>query len=389
MAGRDRLIREALGWTFCGGIALRHLQNHPRRLIGELPLAAELPPSVGTPGNLLVRARLVREAAPARVSGPRAWSAMVREIVPHEAVQVALWDEAGDLIHTAPGIETDGAGMIEQRVAAPAGTASVGLYAAGAALPQRGTVRLLTEDAPPLVVIADVDRTFIGSEIDGLGALARLMWEPGRVRPWLEGTAALATGWCAGGLATQPRAWVFLTGSPWFFMGNLTDASRGVGLHPDGLFPRPGPIPNGVPPWHRAHVRATFQNLARQAGYKLSTCLRLVATLPRGTRLVLLGDDAESDALAYTALAGWLDGSWSEEAILARVLPRAGDMWRPALEAALRETRDLRGPRVAFVGIRRSGRVRHPRDLAVLPAASLVHDTTDELIVAMKRHEVW
>ncbi len=389
MAGRDRLTREALGWTFCGGIALRHLQNHPRRLVGRLPYAAELPPSVGAPGDLLVRARLVRDGTPQGVRSPRAWTAMVREVAPHCSVQVALWDRSDALLHTAPPIETDGAGMIEQRVAAPAGATSIGLIVDGAPLPQRGRVRLLPADAAPLVVIADVDRTFIGSEIDGLGALARLMWEPGRVRPWLDGTAALAEGWPMRQTPAQARAWVFLTGSPWFFMGNLADASRGVGLEPDGLFPRPGPIPNGVPPWHRAHVRTTFQNLARQAGYKLSTCLRLVATLPRETRLVLLGDDAESDALAYTALAGRLDGSWSEETILARVLPRAGDMWRLPLEAALRETRDLRGPSVAFVGIRRSGRVRHPADLIHLPAPSLVHDTTDELEAAMKRHQVW
>ena len=102
MAGRDRLTREALGWTFCGGIALRHLQNHPRRLVGRLPYAAELPPSVGAPGDLLVRARLVRDGTPQGVRSPRAWTAMVREVAPHCSVQVALWDRSDALLHTAP-----------------------------------------------------------------------------------------------------------------------------------------------------------------------------------------------------------------------------------------------------------------------------------------------
>lgn len=389
MAGRERLTREALGWTFCGGIALRHLENHVRRRVGHLPLAAEVPPCVGTPGRVLVRARLVREAAPSRIPTPRAWIAMTRETAPLQPVQLALWDRAGDRIHTSSELQTDGAGMVEHMVAAPEGAASVGLVVSGAALPQRSVVRLLPATAPALAVIADVDRTFIRSEIDGLGSLARLMWEPGRARPWIGGMADLGAAWQGRTTAAQPRAWAFLTGSPWFFLGNLTDASQGAGLALDGLFPRPGPIPNGVPPWHRAHVRETFRSLGRQAGYKLSTCLRLAASLPSKTRLVLLGDDAESDALAYLALAAWLDGSWSDEEVLARVLPRAGAMWRRPLEAALMASRDRRGPDVAFIGIRRTGHARHPEDLDALPPVGVVHDTTAELEAAMKKHHVW
>ncbi|MFH1532792.1 MAG: hypothetical protein ABIK09_18880 [Pseudomonadota bacterium] len=389
MGRRERLTREALGWTFSGGIALRHLRNHPRRVIGHLPLAAEIPPCVGTPGRLLVRARLVREADPAHLDTPRAWTAMIRETAAHRTVQVALWNAGGDLIHTSPELETDGAGMLEHLADAPGDTATVGLLASGTALPHHATVRLLPMDAPLLVTIADVDRTFIGSRIHGAGDLVRLMWEPGGDRPWLEGTAALAAGWRARSYAATPRAWIFLTGSPWFFLGNLADASRGAGLVLDGLFPRPGPIPDGVPAWHPEHIRRTFRNLGQQAGYKLSTCLRFASTLPRGARLVLLGDDAESDGLAYTALERWLDRSWSENQVLGRVLDRAGAMWRPALKAALEETRDLEGRSVAFIGIRRTGRAHHPEDIEELPPTAVVHDTTAELESAMKQRGIW
>ena len=389
MTRRTRLTREGLSRIFGGGVALRQLQNHPRRLIGRLPMAAEIPPSIGTPGNLLVRARLVREVDPTRIKSPRSWTAMVREVVPHQTVLLALRDGAGEQIHISPPLETDGAGMLEHILDSPGDTATVSMIVSGEALPQQGPVRLVDRDGPLLATIADVDRTFIGSKINGFLDLGRLMREPGRARPWIDGTQALATGWQGRGATSTPRAWVFLTGSPWFFLGNLSDAADAAGLHLDGLFPRPGAPPQGVRAWHPEHIRRAFENLGRQAGYKLSTTLRLCATLPRQSRLVLLGDDAESDTLAYVALSRWLDGSWSEEEILRRVLPRAGAFWRPSLEAALEETRELRGPSVTFIGIRRTKRARHPEDVNDLPPASVVHDTTDELEAAMKRFEVW
>ncbi|RME52000.1 MAG: DUF2183 domain-containing protein, partial [Deltaproteobacteria bacterium] len=59
----------------------------------------------------------------------------------------------------------------------------------------------------------------------------------------------------------------------------------------------------------RLLVRGAWREVGNPLGYKIYALLTLIARLPIGSRLVLLGDDTQRDAEAYGALSAYFEGT--------------------------------------------------------------------------------
>lgn len=189
--------------------------------------------------------------------------------------------------------------------------------------------RALPSDYDGPVFIWDVDKTYLDTDFKSLGGLMRIPLEMAIDKQAIPGTAALLAE-CRRGPGPRPRhtPLYFVSASPPQLAGVIQRKMTLDGLQPDGFV---------FKDQLKLVTQGRLAQLKRQVEYKLTAHLGLIADLPRHARLVVVGDDWESDAQVFSLLDRILRGEL-EGATLARALRQAGVRPRsltPLVDAAV------------------------------------------------------
>ncbi len=165
-------------------------------------------------------------------------------------------------------------------------------------LPQ--AVKELSSDYTGYVVISDIDKTYLATQIESIGGLLKTAFETAESKDNIPGFSiilrALRRG---GGVTPQKNPLFFVSASPPQMRQTLLSKMQFDGIEHNGIVFKD----------QLEHVRnRAFKKLREQIGYKLEALLALWANIPNGAKLVLFGDDSESDPAIYSLFADVLAG---------------------------------------------------------------------------------
>ncbi len=169
--------------------------------------------------------------------------------------------------------------------------------------------RPLSPDYHGLVITCDVDKTYLDTDFKSLKGLCAIPLEWAEDKLALPGMAPLLRGFRFGGEENDDLTpFYFLTASPPFLARALARKMLLDGVQSDGLTCKD---------WKRVlFVRRKPRWLKHQLSYKLSALLNQRRALPRDAREILIGDDVETDALAYAVYADLISGNMDERALI-------------------------------------------------------------------------
>ena len=184
----------------------------------------------------------------------------------------------------------------------------------------------------PYIARWDLDKTYLRTEFDTLRDLVRTAFEPAERKKTVPGASTLLREIAATGASIH-----ILSGSPEQLRAKLEEKLRLDGARWDTFTLKPN---------LRNVLRLRFRAVRDQLGYKLPALLAARARLssPRGpsgelVKEVLIGDDAESDALIYSLYADVIAGVVAD-AELEDLLTRA-QAYKDSIADALRYARIL------------------------------------------------
>ena len=173
----------------------------------------------------------------------------------------------------------------------------------------------------------DLDKTYLRTEFDSFGALARTAIERPDQKRTVPGAAALMRQFAEAGIAIH-----ILSGSPEQLRRRVVEKLRLDGVSFATLTLKPN-LQN--------LLRLRFRALRSQVGYKLPALLRRRCEMPTQRdrtgsliREVLLGDDAETDALVYSLYADVCEGRIDDDQLQA--IMRAGKAYDDDIRDTLR-----------------------------------------------------
>jgi hypothetical protein len=161
----------------------------------------------------------------------------------------------------------------------------------------------LPRDYDGYVFISDIDKTYLATQIDSLGGLLRAAFETPERKANVPGFSIIlrAVRRGAGGEALRNPLF-FVSASPPQMEQKLRAKMALDGVEPDGVI-----FKNQM-----RHVRSgNFKKLREQIGYKLNALLALWEALPPKSKIVLFGDDSESDAVIYSLFSEIANGQLS------------------------------------------------------------------------------
>ncbi|GAB4289634.1 MAG: hypothetical protein Kow0090_02440 [Myxococcota bacterium] len=176
--------------------------------------------------------------------------------------------------------------------------------------------RTLPEDYTGIVVTCDVDKTYLDTDFESLKGLLAIPFEWAEDKLALAGMTAVLKGLRRGvGKYNAQTPFYFLTASPPFIVNTLYRKMLLDAVQCDGITCKNWKeiiAKRRKPAW-----------LKRQLAFKLCALLFLRNRLPQAANEILIGDDTESDALAYTLYADILEGRIGEGEI-ADILAKEG-----------------------------------------------------------------
>jgi hypothetical protein len=182
----------------------------------------------------------------------------------------------------------------------------------------------------PYIARWDLDKTYLQTEYATLRDLVRTAFERPDQKRTVPGAATLLREIAATGASVH-----ILSGSPEQLRAKLEEKLRLDGARWDSFTLKPN---------LRNVLRLRFRAVRDQVGYKLPALLSARAKLPSSKdadsaflREVLIGDDAESDALVYSLYADVVAGQ-IDVAELEEILVRA-DAYKDAIADAIRYAR--------------------------------------------------
>lgn len=165
---------------------------------------------------------------------------------------------------------------------------------------------------PPHVYRWDLDKTYLQTEFDTVGALIRTALQRPADKTNVPGSAELLRELR---VASAGRVLIyFVSGSPRQMRSVLAEKLRLDGIHFDGFILKDN-LSN--------LLRLRFRALKEQIGYKLPALLAARAEAPPEAEETLFGDDAERDAFVYSLYADLLPRRVDAQT-LERVLEIAG-----------------------------------------------------------------
>ena len=158
-----------------------------------------------------------------------------------------------------------------------------------------------------LVIVSDVDRTYLNTEIHSIGGLIKAAFERPERKSNVPGFSLLLRALRRGATDDpQKSPLFFLSASPPQMGATLRSKMEFDGIEHEGLILKD----------QLRHVRSgEFKKLKEQLGYKLGALLSLWYFLPKTARLVLFGDDSESDAIVFTIFSLVSSGQLSGKAL--------------------------------------------------------------------------
>ncbi len=158
----------------------------------------------------------------------------------------------------------------------------------------------------------DLDKTYLQTDFDSLGALLRTAFQGAADKTNVPGSAELLR---ALRVEAAGRALIyFVSGSPRQMRGVLSEKLRLDGIHFDGFILKDN-LSN--------LLKGRFRALREQVGYKLPALLLARKHAPVEAHETLFGDDAERDAFVYSLYADLLARRVAPE-VLEQVLEVAG-----------------------------------------------------------------
>ncbi|MBS1983162.1 MAG: DUF2183 domain-containing protein [Bdellovibrionales bacterium] len=160
---------------------------------------------------------------------------------------------------------------------------------------------LIPRDYDGYVFISDIDKTYLATQIDSLGGLLRTAFEAPESKGNVPGFSIVLRAVRRGAAETpMENPLFFVSASPPQMRAKLAAKMEMDGIEHDGMICK-----NQL-----SHVRrGAFKKLREQIGYKLEALLSLWLELPVNCKIVLFGDDSESDAVVYSLFAEILAGN--------------------------------------------------------------------------------
>jgi hypothetical protein len=169
--------------------------------------------------------------------------------------------------------------------------------------------RSLPADYDGPVHVWDVDKTYLDTDISSVWGMLRIPLEMAIDKRTIPGAVAVLRE-CRRGPGPRPRnvPLYFVSASPPQLEGVIRRRMLLDGVEPDGFV---------FKDQLALALRGAFRRLRTQVEYKLTALWLLAARLPPRARLVLVGDDWESDALVFARLAAAQRGELSGAALAA------------------------------------------------------------------------
>ena len=159
----------------------------------------------------------------------------------------------------------------------------------------RAAERDYTPDWTGEVVTCDIDRTYLATRISSLKGMAKVPLESAVDKKDLPGMAALLKEIRRGPNAQSRHTPIyFLSASPAQLRGVIQRKMLLDGLEYDGTT---------FKDWGRVLLGGRLKRFREQLGFKITALLAARTELPVGAQEILVGDDLESDAAAYTIYA--------------------------------------------------------------------------------------
>ena len=175
--------------------------------------------------------------------------------------------------------------------------------------------RPLPADYDGPVHVWDVDKTYLDTDLSSVWGMLRIPLEMAIDKRTIPGAVAVLRE-CRRGPGARPRnvPLYFVSASPPQLEGVIRRRMLLDGVEPDGFV---------FKDQLALALRGRIRQLRTQMEYKLSALWSLIARFPPRARLVLVGDDWESDALVFARLAAAQNGTLAAGA-LADALREAG-----------------------------------------------------------------
>lgn len=161
------------------------------------------------------------------------------------------------------------------------------------------------------VIISDIDKTYLATQIDSIGGLLRTAFETPESKDNVPGFSIILRALRRGG-AEQPakNPLFFVSASPPQMRAALSTKMQIDGVEHEGIIFKD----------QLEYVRSgEFKKLREQIGYKVSALLNLWLHSPKKSKWILFGDDSESDPVIYSLIDEILSGRLRGET-LSRIL---------------------------------------------------------------------
>ncbi len=153
-------------------------------------------------------------------------------------------------------------------------------------------VERIPKDYSGFIFISDIDKTYLATHFDTLGGLIRAAFETPERKENVPGVSIVLRAVRRGAHTdAEKNPLFFISASPSQMGRKLSNKMELDGIEHDGII-----FKNQL-----ANVRrAKFKKIREHIGYKLAAFLALWSALPQTSKLVLFGDDSESDAVIFS-----------------------------------------------------------------------------------------
>lgn len=218
------------------------------------------------------------------------------------------------------------------------------------------SARLIDTEYDEHVVVSDVDLTYLDTDFHSASAILELLDQSATERVPLPGMPQTYRELRVGADGESDVPLVFLSGSPLFFHRVLAERARLDRIEQDGLLLKPlklllmhellagidgGDLFSSL----LGDVDAVLGAAGDQIGFKLAQLFAQQLRLPASTRLVLLGDDSETDPVVYALFHRTLAGELHAEALLDELEDLdVDDYWLDAIERLAPRVLERREP---------------------------------------------
>jgi hypothetical protein len=150
------------------------------------------------------------------------------------------------------------------------------------------------------VVISDIDKTYLATQIDSIGGLLRTAFETPESKDNVPGFSIILRALRRGGSEVPAKTPLFfVSASPPQMRAALLSKMQIDAVEHDGIIFKD----------QLEYVRSgEFKKLREQIGYKVAALIGLWSRSPKRAKWVLFGDDSESDPVIYSLLEEMLSG---------------------------------------------------------------------------------